>query len=40
MGIPTALEFVEGGNLAGKIKDKPLPARESARLVEALARAM
>jgi hypothetical protein len=35
-----ALEFVEGGNLAGKLNDKPLPAREAARLVEALARAM
>src|SRR5262249_28416580 len=35
-----ALEFVEGGNLAGKLKGKPMPARESARLVEARARAM
>ncbi len=35
-----ALEFVEGGNLADKIKGQPLPAREAARLVEALARAM
>ena len=35
-----ALEFVEGGNLAGKLDGKPLPAREAARLVEALARAM
>lgn len=35
-----ALEFIEGGNLAVKIKGKPLPAREAARLVEALARAM
>jgi WD40 repeat protein len=35
-----ALEFVEGGNLAGKIDGKPLPAREAAKLVEALARAM
>ncbi|MGO9917349.1 MAG: WD40 repeat domain-containing serine/threonine-protein kinase, partial [Isosphaeraceae bacterium] len=35
-----ALEFVEGGNLAGKIDGKPMPAREAARLVEALARAM
>ncbi len=34
-----ALEFVEGGNLAGKI-GKPLPARKAAELVEALARAM
>jgi hypothetical protein len=35
-----ALEFVEGGNLAGKIDRKPMPARDAARLVEALARAM
>ncbi len=35
-----ALEFVEGGNLARKIAGKPLPALDSARLVEALARAM
>jgi serine/threonine-protein kinase len=35
-----ALEFVEGGNLAGKIGGKPLPARQAAKLVEALARAM
>jgi WD40 repeat protein len=35
-----ALEFVEGGNLAGKIKEKPLPVREAASLVETLARAM
>jgi WD40 repeat protein len=35
-----ALEFVEGGNLASKINGKPLPAREAAQLVEALARAM
>jgi WD40 repeat protein len=35
-----ALEFVEGGNLAGKLGGKPLPAREAAKLVEALARAM
>ena len=34
------LEFVEGGNLAGKIGGKPMPAREAAQLVEALARAM
>ena len=34
------LEFVEGGNLAGKIAGKPMPAREAAKLVEALARAM
>src|SRR5205807_6119331 len=35
-----ALEFVEGGNLAGKLKGKPLPAREAVKLVECLARAM
>src|SRR5207237_6513362 len=35
-----ALEFVEGGNLAGKLNGKPLPAREAAKLVESLARAM
>jgi formylglycine-generating enzyme required for sulfatase activity/tRNA A-37 threonylcarbamoyl transferase component Bud32 len=35
-----ALEFVEGGNLARKIAGQPLPARDAARLVETLARAM
>src|SRR6266566_2497076 len=35
-----ALEFVEGGNLAGKLKGKPMPPREAAKLVEALARAV
>jgi serine/threonine-protein kinase len=35
-----ALEFVEGGNLASKIAAKLLPAREAARLVETLARAV
>ncbi len=35
-----ALEFVEGGNLAAALKDRPLPAREAAKLVESLARAM
>jgi serine/threonine-protein kinase len=40
-GLPyCALEFVEGGNLAGKLEGKPLSAREAARLVEALARAV
>jgi serine/threonine protein kinase len=34
-----ALEFVEGGSLAGKL-DRPLPPREAARVVEALARGM
>jgi hypothetical protein len=35
-----ALEFVAGGNLASKLRGKPLPDREAAKLVEALARAM
>src|SRR5262249_54836085 len=35
-----ALEFAEGGNLACKLGGKPLLARDSARLVEVLARAM
>jgi serine/threonine-protein kinase len=35
-----ALEFVEGGTLAGKLGGKPLPAGEVAKLVEALARAV
>jgi WD40 repeat protein len=35
-----ALEFVEGRSLAGRLQGKPLPAREAAKLVEALARAM
>src|SRR6202022_3780459 len=35
-----ALEFVGGGNRAGKLDGKPMPAKEAARLVEALARAM
>jgi len=35
-----ALEFVEGGTLAGKLDGKPLPAGEAARLVGALARAV
>ncbi len=35
-----ALEFVEAGNLASQIAGQPMPAREAARLVEALARAM
>jgi serine/threonine-protein kinase len=35
-----ALEYVEGGNLAGKLDGKPLPPGASARLVEALARAV
>jgi WD40 repeat protein len=35
-----ALEFVAGGNLASHIGGKPMPSREAAKLVEALARAM
>ena len=35
-----ALEFVEGGTLAGKLAGKPMPAGEAAKLVEMLARAM
>src|SRR5262249_53528087 len=35
-----ALEFVEGGSLASKLKAGPLVAAEAARLVEALARAV
>jgi formylglycine-generating enzyme required for sulfatase activity len=35
-----ALEFVAGGNLAGKLAGKPLPARAAAELVQTLARAM
>jgi formylglycine-generating enzyme required for sulfatase activity len=35
-----SLEYVAGGNLADRINGKPMPARDSARLVEALARAM
>jgi serine/threonine protein kinase len=35
-----ALEFVEGGNLAGKLDGKPMPVVEAAQLVETLARAM
>ncbi len=35
-----ALEFVAGGNLASKITGKPMSARDSARLVEAVARAI
>ncbi len=35
-----SLEFIEGGNLAGRLKNGPLPPREIAVLVEKLARAM
>src|SRR5207244_1656598 len=35
-----ALEYIEGGSLARKLDGQPLAAREAARIVEALARAM
>src|SRR5262245_7559662 len=35
-----ALEFVEGGTLASKIGGQPLPAKDAAKLVEVLARAV
>jgi serine/threonine-protein kinase len=35
-----SLEFVDGGSLQNRLTGTPLPARESARLVETLARAM
>ncbi|HVS35615.1 MAG TPA: serine/threonine-protein kinase, partial [Gemmataceae bacterium] len=35
-----AMEFVEGGDLARRIRGQPMPPRECARLVETLARAM
>src|SRR5262245_19656657 len=34
-----ALEYVEGGSLAGKLAGRPLPSRKAARLAESLARA-
>jgi serine/threonine-protein kinase len=38
-GLPfVSLELVEGGNLADKLRDTPLPPREAAKLVEQLAR--
>jgi serine/threonine-protein kinase len=40
-GVPfVALEHVEGGSLAQKINGTPLPARQAAELLQALARAM
>jgi serine/threonine protein kinase len=40
-GLPfIALELVEGGTLADRLKNGPLPAREAARLVEQLARGL
>ena len=35
-----SLEYVDGGTLAGKLSNNPLPARQAAELVEPLARAM
>src|SRR5262245_16492525 len=35
-----SLEYVEGGSLAAKLDGTPLPDRDAARLVEALARAV
>lgn len=35
-----SLEFVEGGSLAGRLDDTPLPPRQAAELVETLGRAM
>jgi serine/threonine protein kinase len=35
-----SMEFVDGGTLAGKVSDGPQPFRESAQLVETLARAV
>jgi eukaryotic-like serine/threonine-protein kinase len=35
-----ALEFVEGGSLAQRTNDRPMPAGDSARLVQTLSRAM
>jgi tetratricopeptide (TPR) repeat protein len=40
-GLPfCSLEYVEGGSLARKLADKPLPPLEAARLAEVLARAI
>ena len=40
-GMPyLALEFVEGGNLAGQLRNTPLPPREAAGLVGSVALAM
>src|SRR5262249_54431646 len=40
-GLPFfALEFVEGGSLANRLAGRPLPPRDAARLVTALADAM
>jgi serine/threonine-protein kinase len=40
-GLPFfSMEFCEGGSLAGKLAENPLPPREAARLVEQVARAV
>jgi serine/threonine-protein kinase len=40
-GLPyLAMEYINGGSLARKLAGTPLPARQAARLVETLARAM
>jgi WD40 repeat protein len=40
-GVPhISLEYVDGGSLARRLADRPLPPDEAARLVEVLARAM
>jgi len=39
-GLPCfTLEYAEGGSLAAKVREQPLPAKEAARLVEQIARA-
>jgi tetratricopeptide (TPR) repeat protein len=40
-GVPYfSLEYVDGGSLAGRLRDRPLPPREAAGLVRTLARAI
>lgn len=40
-GLPYfTLEFMDGGSLTDRVKEHPLPPREAARIVEAMARAM
>jgi formylglycine-generating enzyme required for sulfatase activity/tetratricopeptide (TPR) repeat protein len=40
-GLPYfSMEFCEGGSLAGKLTDNPLPARQAAQVVEQVARAV
>ncbi|MFO0844417.1 MAG: protein kinase [Gemmataceae bacterium] len=38
-GQPYALEYVDGGSLAGRLDGQPLPPRKAARVAESLARA-